>query len=101
MSFWNSPGLLAAVLASLAGVGGAAVGIVCSLNRSRSSAERRAVGRWSAWFVAIASLQVFGVLILPDPWRHFLWLVYAPVLTLSIHRCNRALDQLRRQNEGV
>lgn len=88
--FWIGP-----VAGVALGIAGSAVGIGCSLRSARGPVERRAMVWWSIWFVGVALAQVAGATLLPDPWRHVLWLVYAPLLTQSILRCNAQLMRIR------
>lgn len=83
------------VVGAVIGVAGSVFGVWCSLRSARSAAERRAIGLWSTWFAGVALALVAGLLLLPDPWRHLLWLVYAPLLTVSIFRCNAQLARIR------
>ena len=83
------------ILGTSLGFAGASVGVWCALRACRTPPERQAIWRWSGWFTALALGMVAGTLLLPDPWRHLTWIVYAPLLVASIHRCNQALARLR------
>lgn len=96
------PGLIGGIIVgSLLGIAGGVVGTYFSIKNTLGPRERAFMIRASivAW-VAITAFLV-GLLLLPNPYRHFLWIPYIPALLLGIRWCNRRQLQIRAEEDAL
>ena len=92
------PGLtVGIIIGSVIGLAGGVVGTYFSIKNTLGPRERAFMIRASvvAW-VAITAFLV-GLVSLPNPYRHLLWIPYIPALLLGIRWCNRRQLQIRAQ----
>ena len=85
------------IVGSLIGIAGGVVGTYFSIKNTLGPRERAFMIRASvvAW-VAITAFLV-GLFLLPNPYRHFLWIPYVPALLLGIRWSNRRQLQIRAE----
>lgn len=86
------------------GLGGAAIGIAgglfgtyASIRATQSARERVFVVRASLAFWAAMTAFATVLLILPVPYRHFLWIPYVLGLPVAITLWNRAQSRIREE----
>ena len=91
----------------IGGIAGAALGLMggelgtfFSIRHTQSPRERAFVLRASValWIVGAAFLA--AVFLIPNPWRHFLWLFWALALPWGILKWNRRQQQIRVEECG-
>lgn len=89
------PGIIGGLIGSLVGIAGGLFGTYMSVKNTNSPAERAFMVRVAivAWVVISVFIALF--LLLPDPWRHLLWLPYGLLLPVSILWVNRRQAQFR------
>ena len=86
-----------AIAGTLLGILGGVFGTWCSITSTQSPRERAfmvkaAVATWLGVGAFVA-----GLLLLPSPYNHLLWIPYAVVLPLSIAWLNRQQAALRAE----
>ena len=87
-----------AILGSCMGVLGGVLGTWCSIRNTQSSAERVFVIRCSIAILLLVIAFVAGLLLVPVPYYHLLWIPYAIALVVGVRWMNRAQARLREVN---
>ena len=92
-----NPGLVGAIAGCAIGLCGGIVGTVATIRntgspRERAFTVRAALTAWALGFVFLALL-----LLLPNPWRHLVWIPYGILLPLGITHWNRMQERIRRE----
>jgi hypothetical protein len=90
-------GYLGAILGSLFGLLGGAIGTWCSIRntggpRERTFIVRAAIGGWIFVLAFVA-----GLFLLPQPYNFLLWVPYLVLLVLGIVWLNRRQARIRAQ----
>ena len=90
-------GILGGVVGSVVGVAGGLFGTYCSIKNTHGPKERQFVVKACiiTWIAVV--LFVALVLVLPHPYRWFMWVPYAILLPLGIVRWNKRQAQIRTQ----
>ncbi|MCI0361725.1 MAG: hypothetical protein L0211_24840 [Planctomycetaceae bacterium] len=88
-----------AILGSLIGLVGGIIGTWCSIRNSTTPAERAFVIRCSIGVWVLVMAFVIGLLLIPTPYNHLLWMPYVIILVVSILWMNRAQARLRDANK--
>ena len=85
------------IVGSLSGIAGCVVGTYFSIKNTLGPRERAFMIRGSvvAWLAITAFLV--GLFLLPNPYRHLLWIPYVPALLLGIRWSNRRQFQIRAE----
>jgi len=88
-------GIIGAIIGGIFGIGGGIIGTYCSITNTRGPLERAFMVRASvvAW-IAI-SVFILLVLLLPNPYRFWMWLPYGVLLPLGIMKINRGVARIR------
>jgi len=86
-----------AILGGIIGIIGGIFGTVVGIRNTKGPLERAFMLRSSVavWVLVIAF--VAGMFLLPDPYRHFLWLPYGILLTIGIVVANRQQARIRSE----
>lgn len=95
-----NPGMIGAIVGSLAGVAGGVIGTYMSIRNTSSTQERRYMIRCAIGFWVGITLFLTAQFLLPHPYRGLLWLPYAVALPLSIVAANRGLARIRIHAAG-
>jgi len=87
-------GLIGGIIGGLIGVAGGIFGTWMSIRGTSPGAQRKFMIKMSicAW-IGVAVLLV-AVFLIPGNWKWIIWVVYAPILTISIVYTNRKLSSL-------
>ena len=83
------PGTTGAIIGSTIGVIGGIVGTCVSIRKARSQEEKRWVMKVSLVTLMVVVAFVCGLLLLPRPYNHFLWLPYVGGLFLGLKWMSR------------
>lgn len=94
-------GLVGGILGSVVGLAGGVFGTWCSIRNTSGPRERRFIVWAAVGFWIFCSAFLVAMFLLPDPYRHFLWLPYGLVLTLSIVAANRRQAHIRNEETAV
>jgi hypothetical protein len=89
-----------AILGSLIGLGGGVIGTWCSIRNTKTPAERAFMMRCSIAVWVFVTAFVAGLMLIPAPYNHLLWLPYVPLLIGSILWMNRVQARLRGAKPG-
>lgn len=94
-------GMTGAIIGSLIGLIGGIAGTYASIRNTAGPKERSFVVRASfiVWIGGITFLLL--LLLLPDPWRHLLWIPYAILLPLGIIKGNRGQQKIREEEADI
>jgi Ca2+/Na+ antiporter len=94
-------GMIGGILGGILGTLGGAIGTWCSIRNTRGPRERAFMIRASvvAW-VAIAVFLAL-LLLLPHPYRLWMWLPYGILLPLGIVYLNRRLAEIRASEQTL
>jgi hypothetical protein len=89
-----------ALLGGAIGVLGGVLGTWASVKNTRGPRERAFVVRASVlcWIVVLAFLS--GILLIPDWYKHLLWIPYLILLVLGIRWWNQAQLRIRQEESG-
>ena len=93
-------GVIGGILGAVIGIAGGIVGTWCSIRNTRGPRERAFMIRASV--VAWVGIAVFLalLLLLPHPYRLWMWLPYGILLPLGIVYLNRRLAEIRRAEQS-
>jgi len=93
-------GLIGGIVGIVGGIAGGAIGTYFSIKNTNGPRERAFVIKASivAWIAILAFLA--GLLLLPSPYRYFLWGPYAILLPMGILTWNKKQAQIRREEAG-
>lgn len=93
-------GVIGGIIGALFGIGGGIIGTWCSIRNTRGPRERSFMIRASvvAW-IAIG-LFLALLLLLPHPYRLWMWVPYGILLPLGIIYLNRRVAEIRRQEQA-
>jgi drug/metabolite transporter (DMT)-like permease len=93
-------GVIGGIIGAVIGIGGGIVGTWCSIRNTRGPRERAFMIRASA--VAWIAITIFLalLLLLPHPWRLWMWIPYGILLPLGIIYLNRHLAEIRQQEQA-
>lgn len=91
------PGLVGGLVGGAIGLAGGILGTVISIRSTQGPRERAFLIRGCAFFWTIGLLFIALLLLLPSPYKWFLWIPY-PLIFLMIPYGNRRLRQLREQD---
>ena len=88
-------GIIGAIIGSVMGIAGGAIGTYMSITNTNGPMERAYMIRASivVWVAVTAFLAL--MFLLPNPYRHLLWIPYAVLLPLGIMKLNKRLAELR------
>jgi Ca2+/Na+ antiporter len=88
-------GIIGGILGGVLGTLGGAIGTWCSIRNTRGPRERAFMVRASvvAWIAIIVFLAL--LLLLPHPYRLWMWVPYGILLPFGIMRLNRRLAEIR------
>ena len=89
-----SLGMVMGIVGSVIGLLGGVIGTYHSLENTRSHGERRLAIKFSAAVWVLVAVFLAGVLLIPSPYGHLLWLPYGLLLHFAIRRYNAAQDQI-------
>lgn len=94
-------GMIGGILGGVLGTLGGAIGTWCSIRNTRGPRERAFMIKASvvAW-IAIAVFLAL-MLLLPDPYRLWLWAPYGILLPLGIMHLNKRLFQIRADESAA
>lgn len=96
------PQLVAGIAGPLIGIVGGAAGTYCSIVSTRGPRERAYVVRAAVACWVLVITFVAALLLTPEPFKYWLWLPYAVVLSLGIVAGNRRQAQIRdEESNGV
>ena len=89
------PGWIGGIIGGVLGALGGVVGTYFSITRTNGPRERAYMVKWAVygWIVMVAFLVL--LLVLPSPYRWFLWVPYGIGLPLCIRKCNAGQQRLR------
>lgn len=92
------PGLIGGIVGGLGGLAGGVIGTYFSIKNTKGPRSRAFMVRASivAWIAVSVFLTL--LLLLPNPYRHLLWIPYGILLPLGIIRVNRRM--MTFANEG-
>lgn len=92
-------GTTGAIIGSALGIMGGLAGTYFSIRNTKSREEKSFVIKCSfvVWISVIAFL--WGILALPKPYNHFLWLPYAILMPLGIRWMNRKQKAIQGHNQ--
>ena len=94
-------GLVGAIIGSVIGVAGGAIGTYFSITNTNGPMERAFMVKVSviAW---VAILLFLGLMmLLPSPYRILLWIPYAVLLPLGIIKTNKRVTEIRESEHGA
>lgn len=94
-------GLVGAIIGSVIGVAGGAIGTYFSITNTNGPMERAFMVKVSviAW---VAILLFLGLMmLLPSPYRFLLWIPYAVLLPLGIIKTNKRVTEIRESEHGA
>ena len=88
-------GIIGGSIGSLLGVIGGVIGTYCSIRNTKGPMERAFMKKASviAW-VAI-TLFIVLLLVIPNPYRLWLWVPYGILLPLGIIKLNKRVSEIR------
>ena len=90
-----SAGLIGGIIGGLFGVIGGVIGTYCSIKNTKGPLEKSFMIKASviAW-VAI-TLFIVLLLVIPNPYRLWLWVPYGILLPLGIIKLNKRVSEIR------
>ena len=90
-----SAGLIGGIIGGLFGVIGGVIGTYCSIKNTKGPLEKSFMIKASviAW-VAI-TLFIVLLLVIPNPYRLWLWIPYGILLPLGIIKLNKRVSEIR------
>ncbi len=93
------PGLIGGIIGSVIGIAGGAIGTYYSIKHTNGPLERAFMVRCTViiWIAVIAFLGL--LLLLPVPYRYFLWIPYVILLPWGITRINRRQSAIRESEK--
>ena len=93
-------GLVGAIVGSAVGVAGGVIGTYFSIKNTNGPKERTFMIKCSvvAWIAILAFVAL--MIVVPAPYKWFLWLPYGVALPIAIIRINRTQARLRAE-EGT
>ena len=88
-------GTIFAIFGASIGVAGGVFGTWMSIKSTRPGEERKLIVKASViiWIMVIAFISLF--IVLPAPWKFWLWILYGPLLFICIWKINRSMQKLR------
>lgn len=89
------PGVMGAIVGSVLGLLGGAVGTYFSIRNTRGPKERTFVIKAAGITWVAVTLFLAGLLLLPAPYRFLLWVPYAILLPVGIRKWNREQARIR------
>lgn len=89
-------GLIGGILGGVLGLVGGIVGTYFSIKNTESPEERTFMIRAAAVFWTFGMIFLTLLLLLPSPYKWFLWIPYGIFLPLSIRFMNRRLEQIKQ-----
>ena len=93
------PGIAGGLIGGGLGVIGGAIGTYASIKNTFGPRERRYMIRVSVVGWIAITLFVLLLLVLPNPYRFFLWIPYAVGLPSAIISCNRKQRAIRAKEQ--
>ena len=91
-------GMVGAIAGSTIGVLGGLIGTGCSIWRAESSAERQFIVKASVVMWSLIPAFLAGILLIPNPYNHLMWLPYCFMLSFGIRKFSEKLQQIRESN---
>ncbi len=95
------PGVIGGVVGGAAGLIGGALGTWMSIRNTGGPRERAFVIRACVvgWLVGLGFLAL--LLLLPLPWRFFVWIPYGILMPLGILHWNRTQQRIRQEERAA
>jgi hypothetical protein len=94
------PGYWGGIVGGGLGLAGGVVGTYFSLKNTNGSREKRFMIKAAVVGWICISIFIALVLLLPHPYRWFLWIPYGPALVLGIRFANKRQAQIRAEESG-
>ena len=91
------PGLIGGILGGIIGLAGGVIGTYCSVKNVNGPRERAFMIRASAVCWLGGAIFLALLLLLPNPYRFFVWIPYGILLPLGIKYGNRKQQQIREK----
>ena len=88
-------GFIGGIIGSVLGVLGGAIGTNCSIRNTQGPRERAFMIRASVIAWIAVTLFIVLMIVLPHPYRLWLWLPYGILLPLGIMKINRGIAEIR------
>ncbi len=88
-------GILGGIVGSILGILGGAIGTYYSIRNTHGPLERRFMIRASAAAWIAMSIFIVVLLLLPSPYRFFMWVSYGILLPLGINYVNKRQQAIR------
>jgi Ca2+/Na+ antiporter len=92
------PGLIGAIVGASIGIAGGILGTWMSIRSSPRGNQRRFMVKASILCWAGALTFVLFLLLLPEPWKWWMWALYGPLLLILILYINRTMAKMRTGN---
>ena len=88
-------GMVGGLIGSIIGLAGGAIGTYFSIKNTKGPLERAFMIKASV--IAWIAISVFLILmfLLPNPYRHWLWVPYGILLPLGIIKLNKKVAEIR------
>jgi hypothetical protein len=93
-------GLLGGILGGVLGLVGGVIGTYFSIKNTGSPEERAFMIKAAAGFWTFGIVFITLLLLLPSPYKWFLWIPYGIFLPLSIRFMNQRLEQIKQDRAG-
>ena len=91
-------GLIGGIIGGIIGIAGGAVGTYFSIKNTNSPKERAFMINASITFWVFIIIFIILLVVLPSPYKWFLWFPYGILLPLSIRFMNKRLSQIKQED---
>lgn len=95
------PGIIGAIAGSAIGILGGIAGTYYSIKNTNGPKERSFVMKASAMTWVAMSIFLCGLLLLPSPYHHLLWLPYGLFLGFGIRKFNKTQERIREDETSL
>ena len=89
-------GLIGGITGSIIGIAGGLIGTYFSIKNTNGPKERAFMIKAATSFWILGIIFVALLLLLPSPYKWFMWIPYSILFPLSIHFMNRRLQQIKQ-----
>ena len=96
-----SAGLVGAIIGCILGIGGGVIGTYFSINNAKGPMEKAFMVKASivTWIAIILFLVL--MFLLPNPYRHMLWIPYGILLPWGIIKMNKKIAKIRETEHAT
>ena len=90
-------GMIGGAIGCIIGLCGGLIGTYFSIKNTKGPKERRFMVRWAIGFWIAMGVFLGLMVLLPSPYRYYLWAPYGVLLPLAIISCNRGQARIQAE----